>query len=89
MEKGNLVRVTDGSYSMLSDNNGGPRPTNGRVLIAEGDWKILEVGKFPKFTDNKIVDRWGGEREVNNVQLQSVKCPSRVCWTQLCFCHSV
>lgn len=105
MKKGGFVRVVDGSYSMLSDNGNPANSSNGLILGGEGIWKILQIGKFPKYTCNdthnllKICAEkesfggktvpYTGKKEINNVKLQSVKSPSRIAWTQLRFCYSV
>jgi hypothetical protein len=73
---------------MLSDNGNEPVDTCGTVLIGEGVWEIIQLGKFPKQTENSTPMACGFKLEVNNVCLRSKRCPERKCWTQLRFCYS-
>lgn len=89
MKIGDVVKVNDGSYAMLQDGRDKPTETTGTVLINEGNWKIVEVGNFPQFTENSSSIRWGLPREVNNLKIQSLKDNERIAYTQKRFCNNV
>ena len=83
MKIGDVVRITDGSWSMVSDNDGVLKDVSGKVLIASGDFKIEAVGCFDKETENNDCG------EVNDVKLRCVKDHDRIVYTQMRFCYVV
>lgn len=93
MKKGDLVRIVDGSYAMLSDNGNPAEETSGSILINQGNWEILQIGKFPNETDNDTYEMLKSnpqiKKQINNVKLKSSRCPSRIAYSQLRFCYSV
>lgn len=87
MKKGDIVRVFDGSYSMMRENGILDR-CSGNVLIADGEYEVIQIANcFSNFPSEKPISNW--KREKNNLMLRCVKNPSRVVYIQSRFCSKV
>jgi len=86
MKKGDVVKVFDGSYSMMKE-NGVLAHTSGNVLIADGEYEVIKVAdwwnRFP--TDYSYTK--GQER--NNLELCCIRNPDRIVYIQSRFCSKV
>ena len=87
MKKGDIVRIFDGSYSMMQE-NGKLGRCSGNVLIADGEYEVVDVANcFSKFPSEKPF--MGDRIEKNNLKLRCVKNPSRIVYIQSRFCSKI
>lgn len=84
MKIGDKVRIHDGSWAMVSDNDGVPKSIMGTILIADGEYEVIGIGCYDDKTHKGHYDE--DCDEVNDVMCRCVRNPGRVVWTQMCFC---
>lgn len=86
MKKGDIVKIFDGSYSMMKE-NGVLTPSSGTVLIADGEYEVLTTAKwwnnFPTSLSNSR------RTEKNNLELRCIKNPDRIVYIHSQFCSKV
>lgn len=80
MKIGDKVLVHDGSWAMVSDNEGVPKDIHGTVLIADGVFEVIGIGCYDDKTDDEE------KEQVNDVMLRGVRNTDRIVWTQMRFC---
>ena len=86
MKVGDIVRIFDGSYSLVVHGDGEPETTNGHVLEADGDYEVIGIGDYPEFTDNSSAWSLEIKPQINNLKLRCILNPERVVYTQKRLC---
>ena len=87
MKKGDIVKVFDGSYSMMEE-NGVLSHCSGNVLIADGEYEVIKVADFWNRFPREHCS-WLKDKEKNNLKLRCVKNPDRIVYIQSAFCSKV
>ena len=89
MKIGDVVRIFDGSYSLVIHGKDEPTTISGNVLEADGDYEVLGIGDYPEFTENDTAWQLDLKPQINNLMVRCIKNPERVVYTQKRFCSVI